>query len=598
MALLNNKNVLPNLSRLEPLDGTNYKRWSQKLLIFFEQLEIDYVLFEDPPEVPAGDNVDPEAVTNATKKLENYEKYNKLVRGHLLAHMPNNLFDLFFMDKSAKGIWAKLEKKYGADDAGNRKYVTGKWLQFQMVDDKPITEQVHEYENLVADVVNEGMKMCEILQANVLIEKFPPSWSDFRNHLKHKKKDFTLQELISYMRTEEANRLKDKYHSAPQYFSNANLVESAGGSVRNRFNKGKKPMQNKWRDQKHDHKVHKKTLMCYVCGKTGHKAYQCPLRKDTNAKRDGQSSKPQANLAEDKEIIAAVVVEANLVNNITEWVLDTGATRHICATKELFQEFEEATDGDIVYMGNSATAGVCGKGKILLKLTSGKTLALSNVLFVPSMRRNLVSGALLNKAGLKIVLESDKIVITKNGDFVGKGYLNGGLFVLNTIEMNNNASGSIYIVESIDVWHDRLGHLNFASIKRLRTMDLLPHVSERNTSKCPICVEAKHTRKPFKTVSNRHTELLELIHSDLADFKSTVSRGGKKYYITFVDDYSRYTSIFLLKSKSETEAAFLIYKAEVEKQLDRYIKRLRSDRGGEYSTTSLKEFCEKKWHYS
>ncbi|XP_057451083.1 uncharacterized protein LOC130742989 [Lotus japonicus] len=81
MALLNNKNALPDLSRLEPFDGTNFKRWSQKLLIFFEQLEIDYVLFEDPPQVPIGDDVDPEAVTNATKKLELYEKYNKLVCG-------------------------------------------------------------------------------------------------------------------------------------------------------------------------------------------------------------------------------------------------------------------------------------------------------------------------------------------------------------------------------------------------------------------------------------------------------------------------------------------------------------------------------------
>ena len=79
-----------------------------------------------------------------------------------------------------------------------------------MVDDKPIMDQIHEYENLVADVLSEGMKMCDVLQANVLLAKFPPSWSDYRNHLKHKKKDLTPREPISHMRTEEANRLKDK----------------------------------------------------------------------------------------------------------------------------------------------------------------------------------------------------------------------------------------------------------------------------------------------------------------------------------------------------------------------------------------------------
>jgi len=69
----------------------------------------------------------------------------------------------------------KTETKYGLDDAGKRKYAIGKWLEFHVVDDKPIMEQVYVYENLCAQVLNEGMKMCEILQANVLIEKFLPS---------------------------------------------------------------------------------------------------------------------------------------------------------------------------------------------------------------------------------------------------------------------------------------------------------------------------------------------------------------------------------------------------------------------------------------
>ena len=96
----------------------------------------------------------------------------------------------------------------------------------------------HVYENLCVEVLNEGMKMCEILQANILIEKFPPSWSDYRNLLKHKKKDLTLQELINHMRTEEANRLKDKLESLSLNSSKANLVESSIPVNRDRF-KGK-----------------------------------------------------------------------------------------------------------------------------------------------------------------------------------------------------------------------------------------------------------------------------------------------------------------------------------------------------------------------
>ncbi|TYK22177.1 ty1-copia retrotransposon protein [Cucumis melo var. makuwa] len=79
----------------------------------------------------------------------------------------------------------------------------------------------------------------------------------------------------------------------------------------------------------------------------------------------------------------------------------------------------------------------------------------------------------LNRVGLKIVLEGDKVVLTKNREFVGKGYLSNGLFVLNTISMNANASSSAYVVESVNLWHGRLRHENFASIRKLKDFRLI-----------------------------------------------------------------------------------------------------------------------------
>jgi len=114
------------LSKIEPLDGNNFKLWSQKLLIFFEQLEVDYVLFKEPS--MNGSNTTIESsnvmiVDDIAKKK--FEKDNRTVRGHLLNHMTNPFFDLFVTYKSVKEIWDSLEKKYGADDAGKKKYVVG-----------------------------------------------------------------------------------------------------------------------------------------------------------------------------------------------------------------------------------------------------------------------------------------------------------------------------------------------------------------------------------------------------------------------------------------------------------------------------------------
>jgi len=122
-------------------------------------------------------------------------------------------------------------------------------------------------------VLNEGMKMCEILQANVLIEKFPTSLSDYRNHLKYKKKDLTLQELINHMRTEEVNCLKDKMFYLSLNSSKANLAETAVPANKDRF-KGKNKKEQR-QDKNHNQlkktngKIQKPKVVCYVCGKPG-----------------------------------------------------------------------------------------------------------------------------------------------------------------------------------------------------------------------------------------------------------------------------------------------------------------------------------------
>ncbi|KAH0672489.1 hypothetical protein KY290_024721 [Solanum tuberosum] len=184
------------------------------------------------------------------------------------------------------------------------------------------------------------------------------------------------------MRTEEVNRLKDKMEELSLNSSKANLVESSGTVVKDRF-KGrqkkvtkKEHMKKKNQFNKLESQIQKFKGSCFVCGKVGHRTTKCYQRKGKDSKHEGPSD-VQAYLAEGNEVIIVVVVEANLVANKTDCVLDTGASRHFCANKNLFHDFEESTDGECVYMGNSTTAGVMGKGKVLLKLTSDKTLSLN-----------------------------------------------------------------------------------------------------------------------------------------------------------------------------------------------------------------------------
>ena len=132
----------------------------------------------------------------------------------------------------------------------------------------------------------------------------------------------------------------------------------------------------------------------------------------------------------ESKINVSVVLKVNLVNNLFEWVLDIGATRHMYINRNMFVEYEEVNDGENVFLGDARTAKVVGKGKVVLKLTFGKSVALNVVLHVLDMRRNLVYGFVLNRAGLKLAFESNKLVLSRNGDFVGKSFCHRGLFIL------------------------------------------------------------------------------------------------------------------------------------------------------------------------
>ncbi|WJZ96894.1 hypothetical protein VitviT2T_015540 [Vitis vinifera] len=169
---------------------------------------------------------------------------------------------------------------------------------------------------------------------------------------------------------------------------------------------------------------------CFNCGKQGHKSVDCRLPKKNKPK--------EANVIDDitKNVydidLTTVVSEVNLVgSNPKEWWIDTGATRHVCSDKKMFSTFEPIENGEKVFMGNSATSEIKGQGKVILKMTSGKELTLTNVLYVPEIRKNLVSGSLLNNHGFRLVFESNKVVLSKSGMYVGKGYMSDGMWKLN-----------------------------------------------------------------------------------------------------------------------------------------------------------------------
>ncbi|CAL1379522.1 unnamed protein product [Linum trigynum] len=197
--------------------------------------------------------------------------------------------------------------------------------------------------------------------------------------------------------------MAEKKRHGQSTISGANIVESDSKGKKRKINSI--PSSSGTKNYSGNKKF---TGTCFNCGKQGHKASMCKTHKKKN------NNKGQANIVEenddmDMDDLCAVLSECNLVGNLREWWIDSGATRHVCAVKEMFTSYSLAKAEEKLFMGNSSTAKVEGYGKIVLKMTSGKVVALNNVLHVPEILNVITVNDVINynNASSAYLLESN-----------------------------------------------------------------------------------------------------------------------------------------------------------------------------------------------
>ncbi|KAI3815113.1 hypothetical protein L1987_14769 [Smallanthus sonchifolius] len=637
--------------KLDRFDGQNFTRWADKVKFMLVVLKLYYVL--DPNLVPIpenpipkeGEEPDQKAISDLEKQRLIRKEAEDLCLGHIKNSLSDRLYDLYAPVTSARELWKALELKYKAHEEGTNKYLIAKYLDFQMVDDKLILEQVHELQVLVNKLNALAIPLPEIFQVGVIIAKLPPSWKDFSKRMMHKSEDYSLDELLKHLRIEEETRNRDKRSKVG---SSVNHVAAGGsGSGKKKFVPNNKkhlaPKKKEFKKpQQYQNHQPKKTGKCHVCGETGHYARECPHRKS------GPSVGSTNAVAEITNLVANVGLgDVNMVATRTRilgcrgWFLDSGATVHVCGNRNSFLTYGPVPEGTVVVCADGHRVGVHGKGTVQLNFTNGKTVTLQDVLHVPGISKGLVSADKFDRNGYKLVLENLRVRFSRNNAFVGQAKNTSGMYRLDLAEDHpeeesensgvsvinadssddgfssdsGDSSDSVgtstsdvsdcnfigfelnaimsfdYIACSISLWHKRLGHTNIKNIEKMQTKGLIK-LNEKDFEKCETCVESKFTKKPFPSVQRRNTSLLELIHSDICELNGMLTRGGKRYFITFCDDSSRYLYVYLLRTKDEAFDAFKIYKAEVENQLEKRIKILRSDRGGEYFNQKFDAYCE------
>lgn len=161
--------VTAHAEKPEKFSGLNFKRWQQKMLFYLTTLNLVRFLTEDAPKLK-----EDESDVQLVSAVQAWNHSDFLCRNYIMNCLSDSLYNVYSVLKTSKALWDSLDRKYRTEDAGTKKFIVARLLEFMMVDSKKVVSQVQDLQMIMHDMEAEGMPMNEAFQVAVIIEKLPP----------------------------------------------------------------------------------------------------------------------------------------------------------------------------------------------------------------------------------------------------------------------------------------------------------------------------------------------------------------------------------------------------------------------------------------
>ena len=455
-------------------------------------------------------------------------------------------------------------------------------------DDETATDYLIRADKASSSLKSAGETISDSLLVAMALKGLPSSYSAFATVVTQKDKDMTFIDfknaLKSFEETEKS-RLKDTV-------SSEKVMKTESVKVNN--------------------------IVCYSCGKSGHKKFQCKVNQNSNVRksnnyqaskwcsicrtkshntsdcRKNTSSKMMSCNEDDNhndfvmktvayEGINSVTYKSNLFSKDNSLLVDCGATSHMIKDKDNFVNFYPDFNSSNQYIeladGSRDNKLVVGKGdaKVTISDVDGieHDIILKNALCVPSYPQNIFSVHAATEKGASFTFENDHAELTAPNGTIFNIANEGKLYYLYNIRNGENSS------KTLEYWHKTMGHCNNNDLLKTEKVVDGMQISSKATYNCESCIKGKMTQEFNRKADKKAGRILDLVHCDLTGNISPVGKGGYMYGISFVDDYSGAIHLYLLKNKNDSSKALETFLSDVAPFGT--VKCLRSDNGTEFT---------------
>lgn len=463
--------------------------------------------------------------------------------------------------KSAKEAWDALKMVYEDAGTATKVMLQDELMSSKLERDGSVKDHIGKLRSIVSKLSTIDVAISDDQYIIILLRSLPPEYDQLVVTLENLDK-LKVEDVHARLIREEVRRNSTNNASEPTALQSHTPWKSV-----------------------------KQSWKCFYCGKPGHKIAQC-RKKKFDARTHNRRS--ESSTSSSNHSFAMIASNHSTVN---EWFIDSGASFHIVGNESLLDTSSIKTIIPInITLGNGTRVQACKTGLVRMKLENNQEIILEDVLVCSEMKSNLLSVLRVQEKGYKVLFENNKCSVYMGDHLVFSCNRGENSFKL-SCKVTSNRSPVVAMSsktnETIQLWHERMGHFNENKLQETALKEYVEGIpksisSEKVDNACRGCIAGKLTNTRFAVHKSRlSSENLDRVHSDVCGPLNPLSFQKSKYFVTFIDDWSRMLFAYAIKSKDEVPEKLNHFINQLKTQKGKCMKKLRTDNGGEYINKSV-----------